>query len=115
MTTAVTNTMKLSKQTYAILKSMAGINSNLHVLPGNKLVCLSRQEHHVRSNRGGKLSNRVCNLGSESVSRNAVVVQRSRDDLANTLTLKSGRQSANITMPTTIGRGMPSAKVSKSS
>ena len=41
MTTAVTNTMKLSKQTYAILKSMAGINSNLHVLPGNKLVCVS--------------------------------------------------------------------------
>ena len=36
-----TNTMKLSKQTFAILKSMAGINSNLHVLPGNELVCVN--------------------------------------------------------------------------
>ena len=36
-----TNTMKLSKQTFAILKSMAGINSNIHVLPGNELVCVN--------------------------------------------------------------------------
>ena len=36
-----TKTMKLSKQTFAILKSMAGINSNLHVLPGNELVCVN--------------------------------------------------------------------------
>ena len=36
-----TKMMKLSKQTCAILKSMAGINSNLHVLPGNELVCVS--------------------------------------------------------------------------
>ena len=36
-----TNTMKLSKQTFAILTSMAGINSNIHVLPGNELVCVN--------------------------------------------------------------------------
>ena len=41
MTTAKTNTMKLSKQTVAILKSMAGINSNIHILPGNELVSVS--------------------------------------------------------------------------
>ena len=41
MTTARTNTMKLSKQTMAILKSMAGINSNIHILPGNELVSVS--------------------------------------------------------------------------
>ena len=40
-TTKGNNTMKLSKQTFAILKSMAGINSNLHVLPGNELVCVN--------------------------------------------------------------------------
>lgn len=41
MTIVANNTMKLSKQTIAILKSMAGINSNIHVLPGNELVCVS--------------------------------------------------------------------------
>ena len=41
MTTVANNTMKLSKQTVAILKSMAGINSNIHVLPGDELVCVS--------------------------------------------------------------------------
>ena len=43
MTTTVkeSTSMKLSKQTVSILKSMAGINSNIHVMPGNELVTVS--------------------------------------------------------------------------
>ncbi len=43
MTTTVkeSTSMKLSKQTVSILKSMAGINSNIHILPGNELVSVS--------------------------------------------------------------------------
>ena len=33
--------INLTKQTVAILKSMAGINSNIHVMPGNELVTVS--------------------------------------------------------------------------
>ena len=37
--------LNLTKQTVAILKSMAGINSNVHVMPGNELVTVSPQKN----------------------------------------------------------------------
>ena len=77
-----TNTMKLSKQTFAILKSMAGINSNLHVLPGNELVCVNVGKS-VMFNAvvEENFTHRVCHLGLEPVSRNLFFVQRSNGGL----------------------------------
>ena len=96
MTTAVTNTMKLSKQTYAILKSMAGINSNLHVLPGNKLVCVSPGknimfEATVEENFPTEFAIWDLNqfLGTLSLFNDAEMTFGE-----HALTLKSGRQSA---------------------
>ena len=48
--------LNLTKQTVAILKSMAGINSNVHVMPGNELVTVPHRKTSCSQQKLTKLS-----------------------------------------------------------
>ena len=77
-----TKMMKLSKQTCAILKSMAGINSNLHVLPGNELVCVSPGKNIMfQATVEENFTSEFAIWDLEPVSRNLLSVQRSNGRL----------------------------------